>query len=198
MGGIKPFSQSCANNREPILAILERAFADCNQILEIGSGTGQHAVYFARALRHLLWQPSDRRENIAGIHTWIDEEPADNLKMPLVLDVDGPWPQGSFDGFFTANTCHIMAWKSVLNMFAGIASQARPESVLAIYGPFKYGGEFTTESNANFDLWLKSVAPHQGVRNFEDILQAAEEAGFAFVEDNAMPANNQLLIFRKG
>jgi hypothetical protein len=197
MAGIKPFSQACLNNRQPILEVLQRAFADATHVLEIGSGTGQHAVYFAPALRHLHWQPSDRRENIAGIHAWIDEEPADNLKKPVVLDVDGPWPQGSFDGFFTANTCHIMAWKSVLNLFAGIASQALPEAVLAIYGPFKYGGEFTTPSNANFDLWLKAIAPHQGVRDFEDIVQLAADAGFAFVDDNPMPANNQLLVFKR-
>lgn len=196
MGGIKPFSQACANNRQPILDILVRVFSECHNVLEIGSGTGQHAVHFAPALRHLNWQPSDRRENLPGIHAWMDEAPSFNLRKPLELDVDGPWPAGGFDGFFTANTCHIMPWQSVVNMFAGIAQKARAESVLAIYGPFKYGGEFTTESNAGFDRWLKGVAPHQGIRDIEDVIQLAEEIGFSLAEDNAMPANNQLLVFR--
>ena len=198
MGGIKPFSQACANNRQPILEVLKRVFVDANDVLEIGSGTGQHAVYFAPELKHLMWQPSDRRENIPGIHAWIEEEPSRNLKKPVELDVDGPWPANKFDGFFTANTCHIMPWESVVNMFSGIGKKAGEETVLAIYGPFKYRGEFTTESNANFDRWLKGIAPHQGVREFEDIVRLAEGVGFTLAEDNALPANNQLLVFRNG
>lgn len=196
MAGIKPFSQACANNQEPILAILKKAFSDVSTVLEVGSGTGQHAVYFAPALPHLHWQPSDRQENIAGIHAWLDDHPSRNLRKPLVLDVDLKWPQGEFDGFFTANTCHIMPWQSVINLFCGIGRVAAAESCLAIYGPFKYGGEFTTESNANFDLWLKERAPHQGIRDIEGILELAADQGFSLIEDHAMPANNQLLLFR--
>src|SRR5210317_1272940 len=128
MGGLKPFSQACVNNRQPILDILQRVFADCYDVLEIGSGTGQHAVHFAQGLKHLKWQPSDRRENLPGIHAWLAEEPSTNLKTPLELDVDGPWPASAFDGFYTANTCHIMPWKSVVSMFSGIGSKARAET----------------------------------------------------------------------
>jgi len=197
MGGLKPFSQACVNNRQPILDILQRVFSDCYNVLEIGSGTGQHAVHFAQGLTHLNWQPSDRRENLPGIHAWIEEEGSVNLKKPLELDVDGCWPASRFDSFFTANTCHIMPWSSVVNMFAGIGKSATDEAVLAIYGPFKYRGEFTTPSNARFDLWLKDVAAHQGVRNFENIVILAESIGFSLQADHAMPANNQILIFRK-
>ncbi len=151
MTGIKPFSQACINNREPIAAVLERVFRDRREVLEIGSGTGQHAIFFAPRLQHLYWQPSDRAENLPGIRAWLDECPADNLRQPLELDVDRAWPRTSYDAFFTANTCHIMAWPSVVNMFAGIASVARPGATLAIYGPFKYSGNFTTASNARFD-----------------------------------------------
>lgn len=197
MNDVKPFSQACENNRQPILSVLQRAFADCSQVLEIGSGSGQHAVFFAPQLQHLVWQPSDRPENLPGIQAWISDEPSSNLSFPLELDVDGLWPDSGFDGFFTANTCHIMPWTSVINMFAGIGKIATADAVLAIYGPFKYQGGFTTDSNANFDRWLKSIVPHQGVRDIEKVTQLAQEIGFKLVEDNAMPANNQLLLFRR-
>ena len=195
MAGMKPFSQACVNNRDPILSILKRALAPCTRVLEIGSGTGQHAVHFAPALTHLHWQPSDRKENIPGIHAWMAEQPSSNLMPPIILDVDKRWPAATFDGFFTANTCHIMAWDSVVNLFAGLGKVARSGSVLAVYGPFKYGGGYTSQSNARFDQWLKSQHPHQGIRDIEDISRLAEDAGFGLVEDNSMPANNQLLVF---
>jgi cyclopropane fatty-acyl-phospholipid synthase-like methyltransferase len=196
MAGIKPFSQACVNNCQPILDVLRRVFDDTGRVLEIGSGTGQHAVYFAPALRHLHWHTSDRAENIPGIHAWIDDSPADNLHRPIELDVDGKWPNSRFDGFFSANTCHIMPWTSVVNLFEGVARVAEHGSVFALYGPFKYSGQFTTQSNASFDLWLKSIASHQGIRDIEDVIRLAEDVGFSLEEDNQMPANNQLLVFR--
>lgn len=192
----KPFSQACVNNRDAILAVLRRAFAHSRRVLEIGSGTGQHAVFFAPALSHLCWQPSDCEENLAGIEAWITAEPAVNLLAPIHLDVNRNWPSLEVDAIFTANTCHIMPWPSVVNMFAGIGAIVGPKATLAIYGPFKYDGQFTTPSNARFDLWLKEQAPHQGVRNIEDIISLASEVGFELVEDNSMPANNQLLVFK--
>jgi len=197
MAGIKPFSQACVNNRQPILGILQRVYATATRVLEIGSGTGQHCVYFAPALPHLCWQPSDRQENLAGIHAWLEEYPAANLYHPLELDVEGPWPAHRYDAFFTANTCHIMPWQSVVRMFSGIGEVAEEEATLALYGPFKYGGQYTSRSNANFDNWLQAQAPHQGIRDVEDIVLLAREAGFRLVEDNPMPANNQLLVFSK-
>ncbi len=195
---MKPFSQACENNKGPILAILERVFADTRRVLEIGSGTGQHAAHFAPRLPHLAWQTSDLAENHPGINAWIDDCGAVNLARPLVLDVFGQgWPAGPFDGFFSANTCHIMPWEGVVAMFAGLRRCATADAVLALYGPFKYGGAFTTPSNAAFDRHLKDYAPHQGIRDIEAVQSVAGDSGFILTEDNPMPANNQLLVFRR-
>ncbi len=195
MAGTKPFSQACVNNRDPILAILKRVFAQRTAVLEIGTGTGQHAVYFAPELPHLIWQPSDCPEYLPGINAWLDDYPADNLRRPLELDVNGTWPEGPWDAIFSANTCHIMSWQSVEAMFAGIGRVTESTATLALYGPFKYGGRYTSESNARFDAHLREVAPHQGIRDLEDIEALAREQGLRLAEDNAMPANNQLLVF---
>lgn len=197
---MKPFSQACENNKQPILDILRRVFAKTRRVLEIGSGTGQHAVHFAPHLPHLVWQTSDLAHNHPGINAWIDDTPATNLERPLTLDVlGGNWPTGLYDGFFSANTCHIMPWEAVEAMFAGlgryVADHEGP-SVLALYGPFRYGGEFTSPSNAAFDRYLRERAPHQGIRDIEAITTVAADNGLVLTEDNAMPANNQLLVFR--
>lgn len=193
-----PFSQACENNRKPILEQLLVAFRHCHQILEIGSGTGQHAVYFAPRLPHLLWQTSDLQWNHAGINSWIDRYPAGNLLRPLVLDVYGSnWPLIAADGVFTANTCHIMPWPAVVAMFSGLEKIFSDGAVLVIYGPFKYGGRCTTDSNAQFDRWLRSQAPHQGIRDIEAITELAASIGLNLTRDQPMPANNQLLVFNR-
>ncbi|HBD12797.1 MAG TPA: methylase [Porticoccaceae bacterium] len=196
---MRPFSQACENNRQPILDVLRAVFADSGCILEIGSGTGQHAAYFAPALSPTIWQPSDLVRNHAGIDAWIDAHPIDNLRRPLDLDVDRqPWPVAAdIDGIFTANTCHIMAWSSVENMFAGAAHLLGAGAALVIYGPFNYGGEFTSPSNARFDAMLRRQASHQGIRDFEAIERLAAGQGFELGEDYPMPANNRLLVWRK-
>lgn len=196
----KPFSQACENNRQPILDILQRALADRQQVLELGSGTGQHAVYFAPRLPHLTWQTTDLAVNHEGINAWIDEFPADNLRRPLLVNANQrPWQLDDYqpDALYTANTCHIMAWSSVENLFAELEILMPEDATLAIYGPFNYGGRFTSDSNARFDQWLKQQAPHQGIRDFEAVNRLAETAGFRLAEDNAMPANNRLLIWKK-
>jgi len=194
----KPFSQACENNKQPILDILLRVFSDRKQVLEVGSGTGQHAVHFAPQLPHLIWQTADLEHNHSGINAWIDDHPAENLRTPLILDADHPpWSIDSVDAVFTANTCHIMAWSSVVNLFSGLDSVMERDSVLAIYGPFNYNGKFTSESNARFEQWLKQQAPHQGIRDFEAISKLAEKIGLSLVEDNEMPANNRLLVWQR-
>jgi trans-aconitate methyltransferase len=193
----KPFSQSCENNRAPILAVLESVFVHCRRVLEIGSGTGQHAVYFAPRLPQLQWQPSDVRENLPGIEAWRAAKPAGNLLPPVALDVRvQPWAVAPVDGLFTANTLHIMAWEVVRAFFAGLRGVLVPGGVLAVYGPFNYGGEYTSESNARFDEWLKSRDPRQGIRDVERVAELAAAAGLVLEEDNAMPANNRLLVWR--
>jgi SAM-dependent methyltransferase len=183
---MRPFSEASERNREPILAVLRRVFANCRNVLEIGSGTGQHAQYFAAALPHLVWQASDVAENLPGIAHWV--------QGAIELDVEGAWPAGAFDAVFTANTCHIMSWPQVERMFQGIGKLA--PDVVCIYGPFNYEGKATSESNARFDAMLRSRDPASGVRDFEAIVAAAREIHLSLAEDNAMPANNRLLVFK--
>lgn len=195
---MKPHSQASENNRSFIEEILNRVFSDTKRVLEIGSGTGQHAVYFSSALPHLVWQTSDLPENHAGINQWVKESGEDNLRTPVALDVtDSPWPVGSVDGIYTANTAHIMPWSAVEAMFSNLKTVLETGGVMVMYGPFNYGGEFTSESNRNFEQWLKARGAHQGIRDIEKIMAEAEKAGLSLLEDNEMPANNRLLVFKK-
>jgi cyclopropane fatty-acyl-phospholipid synthase-like methyltransferase len=188
---MKPFSEASERNRGPILAILKRVFKDTKRVVEIGSGTGQHAAYFAVELPHLVWQASDVAEHLPGIREWIADPP------PIELDVDKPWPAVEADAVLSANTCHIMSWPQVERMFAGIGRLLPKRGVFALYGPFNYQGKHTSESNARFDAMLRGRDPASGLRNFEDIRALAEAAGLTLREDNAMPANNRLLVFQK-
>lgn len=189
---MKPCSEPAERNRAPILAVLKRAFADTRRVLEIGSGTGQHAAHFASALPHLVWQASDVATSLRGIREWVDDPP------PLELDVDRPFPRVTCDAAFTANTCHIMSWPQVERMFAGVATLLPEGGVFAVYGPFHYDGKPTSESNARFDAVLRARDAASGVRDFEAVRELAKSCVLALEEDNAMPANNRLLVFRKG
>ena len=193
----RPFSQACANNQSPILQILRSAFAPSKHVLEIGSGTGQHAVFFAAALSHLSWQPSDRPANLAGIQLWLDEYSGSNIKPPLVLDVEQAlWPEG-FDAVFSANTAHIMSWPQAQRMISEVGQRLPNNGVFALYGPFNYQGAYSSESNRSFDQWLKQGGEHQAIRDQEAVCCCAEESGLSLVRDHAMPANNRLLVFKK-
>jgi len=185
---MKPFSEASERNREPILAVLKRVFAERRLVLEIGSGTGQHAAYFAPELPHLVWQTSDVAENLPAIRQWAPNPP------PLELDADGTWPDVAADAVFSANTCHIMSWPQVERMFEGIG-RIRTLQTFCLYGPFNYGGRHTSESNARFDAMLRGRDPASGLRDFEAIVALAGKNGMALQEDNAMPANNRLLVF---
>lgn len=191
----KPTSSACERNRDPILAVLSEHFEDRRRVLEIGSGTGQHAVHFAAAMPQLEWQTSDVAENISGIQAWLDEAALPNTPPPLVLDVNDEWPAMSFDAVFSANTLHIMSWDEVGRLFSRLARVMAPDAKLAIYGPFNYGGRFTSASNAAFDASLKVRAPHMGIRDFEAVSALAAGIGLAFVADVAMPANNRTLVW---
>lgn len=195
----RKFSAACERNREPILAVLCEVLTGPDRVLEIGSGTGQHAVYFGAHLPHLTWQPSDLPEHHPSINAWLDEAGLKNVLRPIGLDAaSGPWPQGPFDAVFTANTCHIMAWNDVQAMFRGAAQVLRSGGVMCVYGPFNYGGKFTSESNAMFDMSLKAQGEQMGIRDFEEVDRTARENGLALVADHDMPAHNRLLVWRKG
>lgn len=191
------FSDACERNKDPILKILTVAFAGSRRVLEIGSGTGQHAVHFARHLPHLAWQPTDMDENLPGLAQRVRLEGPPNLLAPLELDVRGArWPAGPFDAVFSANTLHIMDWESVRHFFRGVGAMLSA-GVLCVYGPFRYGGRYTTESNAAFDRTLRARDPASGLRDFEAVNELAAEQGLALTADHAMPANNQTLVWKK-
>jgi SAM-dependent methyltransferase len=192
-----PFSDACERNKDPILAVLRGALADRRRMVEIGAGTGQHAVHLARHLPHLVWQPTDRGEYLEGLVARVAAEGPPNLLAPVELDVlQEPWPPVRGDAVFSANTLHIMSWPAVEALFAGLPRVLEAGGVLAIYGPFRYGGQFTTPSNAAFDAMLRERDTQSGVRDFEAVDALARNAGLSLVADHAMPANNQLLVWR--
>ncbi len=194
----KPFAESSEQNKEAILKVLGRLFARTVRVLEIGSGTGQHAVHFARHLPHLLWQTSELTANHTGIQRWLEEADLPNVVAPLALDVTADaWPQTLFDAVFSANTVHIMSWPAVQAMIAGVGEVLAGEGLFVLYGPFHFGGRPSAPSNAQFDRWLRERDPASGVRNFEDLNALAATAGMAFAEDIEMPVNNRILVWRK-
>ncbi len=193
----KPVAPSCDRNRDPILDVLREHLAGRRDVLEIGSGTGQHAVYFAAAMPWLCWQSSDRAENLPGIRLWLDDAGLPNTPPPVELDVTGTWPVDTFDAVFTANTLHIMAWEEVQRFFAQLPTVTRPEATLVVYGPFNERGRFTSESNAQFDVWLKQRGAHMGIRDAADVDALAAGAGFRLTHDLPMPANNRCRIWRR-
>ena len=197
----KPHAPSCDRNRDPILAVLRRQLADRRRVLEIGSGTGQHAVHFAQAMPWLDWQASDVAEHLPGIRAWLDDAGLPNTPPPRVLDVLQPqWPAVDADAVFTANTLHIMGWEGVQAFFQGVGRLLADSAAgtLVAYGPFNYEGRYTSESNRDFDAWLKARDPRSGIRDFEAIQALATAAGLRLADDIAMPANNRCLVFRRG
>jgi len=192
----KPHAPSTEKNREPILAVLREHFADRGEVLEIGSGTGQHAIFFAADMPHLHWQTSDCPDNLPGIAAWLAEAALANTPPPLEFDVFAAWPKRRYDAIFSANTLHIMPWAAVERLFAGLPKVLAIDAKLAIYGPFNYGGRYTSDSNAAFDRSLKEKAPHQGIRDFEKVDELAAQAGLTLIEDRAMPSNNRCLLWQ--
>lgn len=194
----KPHAPATERNREAILAVLRRHFADRQRVLEIGSGTGQHAVHFAAALPHLTWQTSDRPQYLPGIRLWLDEARLTNTPQPLALDVNTPLALPlRYDAVFSANTLHIMSWPEVERLFALLPALMTPEALFCCYGPFNYGGRFTSPSNAQFDAALKQDDPRRGIRDFEAVNALAHSAGLVLIEDAEMPANNRCITWRR-
>ncbi len=191
---VKPFSQACENNKQPILDILQRVL-DKHRVLEVGSGTGQHAVFFAANLPRSQWHTSDLSVNHEGINRWLAGYNGTNLHPPFELDVTtSKWPI-AVDAVFSANTAHIMSWPIAQKMIEGVGRLLPLGGLFILYGPFNYSGKFTSASNAHFDAWLKQQNPLQGIRDFEAVVERAASVGLILIEDNPMPANNRLLIF---
>ena len=195
---MKPYSESCDQNRHVILDVIKPLLANKNDLLEIGSGTGQHAVFFAKEMPHLVWHTSDRSENHAGIQAWINESALTNIIPPIRLDVSkDPCPEIKVDAIFSANTLHIMSWESVIDFFNKAGKLLSKDGLLIVYGPFNYQGKYTSESNKRFDAWLKSRDANSAIRDFEAVNTLAEKSGLMLVEDFKMPANNRILQWKR-
>jgi cyclopropane fatty-acyl-phospholipid synthase-like methyltransferase len=194
---MKQYSESCAQNQGPILSIIKPLLTNVKSVLEIGSGTGQHAVYFAEHMSHLKWQASEQSQYLPSVNAWIDEANLDNLPKAIELDVTQQWPKAKVESIFSANTTHIMNWDMVVDFFQGVGQTLEAGGLFILYGPFNYHGQYTSQSNANFDLWLKSRDIQSAIRDFEAINQIAQEAGLKLANDYAMPANNRILYWVK-
>lgn len=194
---MKSHSEACERNKEPILVILRGVFANTANVLEIGSGTGQHAVHFAQHLPHLTWQPADLEVHHAGIKAWMQEANLPNLPDPLTLDVDGEWPEGPYEAAFSANTAHIISWPQVERLFDGVGKILTTAGRFVLYGPFNYNGNYSSESNAMFDQSLRARDPLSGIRDFEAVEALATKANMTLQANHSMPANNQALVWEK-
>lgn len=193
----RPFSESCEQNKDVILSAIGSYLRNGVEVLEIGSGTGQHAVHFARHHPEVIWQTSDRQENLPGIRSWLTSEQLQNLPEPIELDVGDSWPATSFDIVFSANALHIMGKPEVEQFFAGCGQQVKSGGYLLVYGPFNYNDDYSSDSNRQFDQWLKSRDPQSCIKHFEWVDELAAIAGFILVDDIEMPANNRTIIWQR-
>lgn len=195
---MKPYSESCDQNRDPILKIIQPLFAKKKRVLEIGSGTGQHAVYFAAKMPHLIWQTSDQKIYHEGIKQWLAEACLTNTPPPIALNVStDAWPSIKVDAIFSANAVHIMSWDNVKDFIKNAGYLLDSSGLLVLYGPFNYNNKYTSESNANFDQWLKQRDPKSAIRDFEAVDELAQAVGLQLKDDVSMPANNRLLCWEK-
>lgn len=194
----KPFSQSCEENKHVILKAIAPYLNTQKSVLEIASGTGQHAIHFAQHLPHLHWQTSDLIDSHTGICQWLKEGDYANIASPIELDVSVAehWPERQFDAVFSANSFHIMAADNVLDLFKHLPNVLAQQAFVMVYGPFNYNGEFTSESNQRFDEWLKQRNPSSGIKDFEWCNQLAQKAGLSLINDIEMPQNNRILVWQ--
>jgi len=196
------FSGPADRNKGPILEVISDVLLESRQVLEIGSGTGQHALFFAEKMPHLMWQPTDCGDYLSGLKVQIEANPISNVVRPFELDVRHlPWKLDAMehpvDTIYTTNTLHIMGWNTVEDFFTGVDQALNANGHLIVYGPFKYNGDFTTPSNADFELWLKDRDPESGIRDFEAVNELANAIGLVLKADHNMPANNQCLIWQR-
>ncbi len=194
----KPYSESCDQNKDPILSVISPVFSNVTSVLEIGSGTGQHAIYFSQKMPHLIWRTSDCQSYLKGINMWLDDAGLSNVIAPFELDVTASqWPNLQVDTVFTANSIHIMNQQDVVNFMSGVARLLNDQGSLMIYGPFNYNGSYTSSSNESFDQWLKGRDSLSGIKDFEEIVSLANANGMNLITDFEMPANNRILHFVK-
>jgi phospholipid N-methyltransferase len=194
----KPYSESCDQNKDAILSVISPILSTVRSVLEIGSGTGQHAIFFAEKMPHLIWHTSDCQEYLSGINGWLDDVKVENVIAPVELDVNhSAWPKQKVDAVFTANSVHIMNQDEVTLLIEGSATALKSKGSLLIYGPFNYDGNYTSASNERFDQWLKDRNALSGIKDFETVNLLALKHGLSLMKDYSMPANNRILHFVK-
>jgi len=193
----KPFAQAAKQNQDDILLVLQRTFKQATKVLEVGSGTGQHAVHFAKHLTHLSWQPSDKQPMLKGIQLWVNDAALPNLLAPVELDVNHTWPTNNYDAAFAANVIHIMHWHDTEALFAGLGATLADDAIVCIYGPFNINGDYTSASNQRFDNWLKQRDPESGLKDKAELDQLAINNGLQPEPCWDMPANNKILCWKK-
>ena len=199
MSIIIPFSEACERNKDAILEVARPYFQAASSVLEVGSGTGQHAVYFAQNFPHLSWQTTDQAQHLTGIKAQLENAGVENVLTPYLLDVNQPqWSVAGhkYECIYTANTFHIMAWDDVKAFFQGISAVTMNGSYLIVYGPFKYNGRFTSASNEQFDRNLRARGEASAIRDFEAVNELAQLANFKLLHDIPMPANNQCIVWQ--
>ncbi len=194
---MKQYSAACDQNKDPILKVIKPLLLNAKSVLEVGSGTGQHCVYFAKELPHLTWQASDQSMYLPSVNAWIDDAKLANTPKEIELNVDLNWPEDKYQAIYSANTVHIMSWEMVLNFFKGVGQVLDKGGVFILYGPFNYNGEYTSANNANFDLWLKDQNPLSAIRDFESLDELAKLHNLILTDDIEMPANNRVLVWKK-
>jgi len=191
-------SEAAERNKHPILEKLCSLLSSSTSILEIGSGTGQHAIHFAHSLPHLLWQPTELPDKLPALSHLCRNHPSDNLAQPIMLDIDDdPWPTFQADAVFTANTLHIVHWQQVQRLFIQVDQLLPENGLFCIYGPFNHDGHYNSESNRQFDRWLKNRDPGSGIRDITDLSKLAESCDLLLKECYTLPANNCLLVWHK-
>jgi hypothetical protein len=196
----KRVAPAAERNKEPILEILRDVLPVRGLVLEVASGSGQHVVYFARALAHLIWQPSDADEGaLESTAVYCEEAKLDNLRPPIALDVSAStWPVERADALVSINMIHIAPWAACLGLLEGGARILPPNAPLVLYGPFAIDGDLIAQSNVDFDRRLRGENAAWGVRELRDVERAAQVRGFRLDRVVARPANNQVVVFRQG
>ena len=194
-----PVSQACLRNQQPIADVLESVLEPHSVVLEIGSGTGQHAEYVTARLPDVTWQPSELAERISVINARRLRSGRNNFLPPLVLDVaQDLWPVKQVDAVFAANVAHFISWPKLRSMMAGVGRVLRQAGVAILYGPFNYDGAFTSDGNKALDEWVKrDIDPAAGIKDMEQVVLAARKEKLRLIKDIAMPANNRILILKK-
>ena len=195
---MQSFSEAAEKNKNHILLVLQEWLPTHARVLEIGSGSGQHALHIAAEMKSITWQPTERSEGMPDLTKNLSDYGSPNILKPLMLDLSSErWPKVDMNCVYSANVMHIVKKNLGENLIRGVGDNLTEGGLLILYGPYKYGGDFTTQSNAEFDAWLKARDPNSGIRDFEWVAGLADQHGLLFKGDLPMPANNQLLIFQR-